>query len=76
MGGVLQEPDLMQKICKATGKYESLAALRVQQSLVKTNDDEKLRGGPGRRANAVMMSDAVHFLEVAADYFGQVCAIR
>lgn len=62
----------MEQICMAMGKYESIAALRIRQSLRKTNDDEKLRGGTGRRVNAVMMADSVHFLEQAADLFAQV----
>lgn len=56
----------------AIGKYENIAYLRVQQSLQRTNDNEKLRGGAGRRVNAVMMSDAIFFLEQAADLFLQV----
>ena len=62
----------MEKVCMAMGKYDSIAALRIRQSLRKTNDNEKLRGGPGRRVNAVMLTDSVHHLEQAADLFAQV----
>lgn len=62
----------MEQICMAMGKYESIAALRIRQSLLKTNDDEKLRGGTGRRVNAVMLADSIHYLDQAADLFAQV----
>ena len=62
----------MEQICMAMGKYESIASLRIRQSLQKTSNDEKLRGGTGRKVNAVMLADSVHYLEQAADLFGQV----
>ena len=62
----------MEQICMAMSKFENIAALRIRQSLRKTNDDDKLRGGSGRRANAVMVADAVHYLDQAADFYAQV----
>lgn len=62
----------MEQLCLAMGRYENIAALRVQQSLNRTNSDEKLRGGTGRKVSAVMMSDSIFYLEQASDLYAQV----
>jgi len=70
----LQEPELFQQLCKSMGRYEDLAGLNIRKSLRGTNDEGKLRGGTGRRVNALAMSECVHCLEQAADLYGQVSA--
>ncbi len=62
----------MQQLCKSMGRYEDLAASKIRQSLGCSNDEGKLRGGTGRRASLLAMSECILCLDQAADLYGQV----
>lgn len=57
------------------GRFEDIAFLRIKQSLQETNDEERIRGGTGRRLKPVPMADSIHYLGQAADLFARVSTI-